>query len=155
MTLIATLFVVGVILLGFEVFIPGGILGVLAGLSMLAGTSLAFIDYGLGGGLMAASIAVVMVGGMLYFEFKILPQTTFGQRLFLKAAVDGVSSPERERDYVGAEGTTLTAMAPSGYIEIDGRRLEAFSRSGFLEAGQPVRVVGTDNFRLIVTSKPE
>ncbi|MGY8716465.1 MAG: NfeD family protein, partial [Verrucomicrobiia bacterium] len=51
MTLIATLFVVGVILMGFEVFIPGGILGVLAGLAMLAGSALAFFDFGGFGGL--------------------------------------------------------------------------------------------------------
>lgn len=155
MTLIATLFVVGVILLGFEVFIPGGILGVMAGLAMLAGSALAFVDYGVSGGLLATAIAVVMVAGMLYFEFKILPRTAFGQRLFLKATVTGVSTPPRQRDYVGSEGMTLTAMSPTGFIEIDGKRLEAFSRSGFLEAGIPVQVVGTDTFRLIVTSKPE
>mgnify|MGYP000265337335 CR=1 FL=1 len=155
MTLIATLFVVGVLLLGFEVFLPGGILGVIAGLAMLGGAALAFIDYGVGGGLLASAIAVVMVGGMLYFEFKILPKTAFGQRLFLRAAVDGVSTPERERDYVGAAGTTLTAMGPTGYVEIDGKRLEAFSRSGFLEADVAIKVVGTDNFRLIVISQPE
>lgn len=155
MTLIATLFVVGVLLLGFEVFLPGGILGVIAGLAMLGGAALAFIDYGVGGGLLASAIAVVMVGGMLYFEFKILPKTAFGQRLFLRAAVDGVSTPERERDYVGSVGTTLTAMGPTGYVEIDGKRLEAFSRSGFLEADVAIKVVGTDNFRLIVIPQPE
>lgn len=155
MTLIATLFVVGVILLGFEVFIPGGILGVLAGLAMLAGSALAFIDFGVTGGLIASTIAVVMVGGMLYFEFKILPKTAFGQRLFLKAAVDGTSSPARDRDYVGTSGVTLTSMGPTGYVEIDGKRFEAFSRSGFLEPGVPVDVVGTDNFSLIVTTKSE
>tara|TARA_B110000483_G_scaffold68050_1_gene85037 strand:- start:1922 stop:2389 length:468 start_codon:yes stop_codon:yes gene_type:complete len=155
MTLIATLFVVGVILMGFEVFIPGGILGVLAGLAMLAGSALAFIDFGVSGGLVASAIAVAMLVGMLYFEIKILPKTTFGRRLFLTAAVDGVSSLIRDKDYVGSEGITLTPLGPSGYIEIDGKRHEAFSRSGFLEAGIPVQVVGTDNFRLIVTSKPE
>lgn len=155
MTLIATLFVVGVILLGFEVFVPGGILGVLAGLSMLAGTALAFIDFGMTGGLLALFIGAAMVGGMLFFEFKILPQTTLGRRLFLRSEVSGVASPARERDYVGAVGVALTAMGPTGYIEIDGKRLEAFSRSGFIEAGTAVAVIGADNFRLIVTSKPE
>ncbi len=155
MTLIATLFVVGVILLGFEVFIPGGVLGVLAGLAMLAGSVLAFIDFGVGGGLIASAIAAVMVGGMLYFEFKILPQTTFGQRLFLKAASDGTTSPDRTRDFVGSTGVTLTALGPTGYVEIDGTRHEAFCRNGFLEADEPIEVIGTDNFRLIVTSKPK
>ncbi len=155
MTLIAVLFVVGVILLGFEVFVPGGVLGVLAGLSLLAGSAVAFIDYGVSGGLLAFGIAAAMVGSVLYFEFRILPRTAWGQRLFLKAEIDGTSAPDRERDYTGSEGVAVTDMGPSGYIEIDGKRLEAFSRSGFLEAGAPVKVVGTDNFRLIVTSNSE
>jgi len=155
MTLIAILFVVGVILLGFEVFIPGGILGVLAGLSLLAGSALAFAEYGVSGGLIALAVAVVMVGGVLFFEFKVLPQTPWGQRLFLKAEIDGVSTPPRERDFLGSEGVTVTAMGPSGLVEIDGKRHEAFSRSGYLEADVPVKVVGTDNFRLIVTSNIE
>jgi membrane-bound serine protease (ClpP class) len=98
---------------------------------------------------------VVLVATVLYFEFAILPKTAFGKRLFLQKSIDGTSAPERERDYVDAEGVTLTALGPSGYIEIDGKRLEAFSRSGFLEADVPVKVVGTDNFRLIVTPIPQ
>ncbi len=155
MTAIATLFVVGVLLLAFEVFLPGGILGIFAGLSMLAGTVLAFSDHGMGGGLFALGVAIILVGSVLYFEFAILPKTALGKRLFLKSAITGTSTPEWERDYTGEEGVTLTALAPSGYIEISGKRLEAFSRSGFLEAEQPVKVVGTDNFRLIVTSIPQ
>jgi membrane-bound serine protease (ClpP class) len=155
MTLIGLFFVVGVILLGFEVFIPGGILGVIAGLSFLSGVVVAFGQYGLGGGLLALVVALVMIGAMLYFEFAILPKTPWGQRLFLKSAVTGTASPDRERDYIGSTGVTLTALGPSGYVEIDGKRLEAFSKTGFLEAGVPIQVVGTDNFRLIVTSQPE
>ena len=155
MTLIAILFVTGVILLGAEVFIPGGILGVLAVLAMVGGTVLSFVDYGLTGGLLAMGIAIAMVGAVLFFEFAILPKTQLGQRLFLKASIDGTSAPKREREYVGSTGVAVTALGPTGTIEIDGKRHEAFSRSGFLEAGVDVEVVGEDNFRLIVTSKPE
>ncbi|MBT5904061.1 MAG: serine protease [Opitutaceae bacterium] len=154
MTVVATLFVVGVLLLGFEVLLPGGILGIFAGLCLLGGTGFAFVEFGMSGGLIALMVAVVLVAAVLYFELAILPKTAMGKRLFLKKAIDGKSSPKRDRDYVGAEGVTLTALGPTGYIEIDGKRLEAFSRSGFLETNVPVKVVGTDNFRLIVTPAP-
>ena len=36
-------------------------------------------------------------------------------------------------------------------VEIDGRRYEAFSRNGHAEPGDRLRVVGLDNFRLIVS----
>lgn len=155
MTLVATLFVAGVLLLGFEVFLPGGILGIIAGLCLLGGTGFAFVEFGLSGGLIALVVAVVLVAAVLYFEVAILPKTAMGKKLFLQKTIDGTSSPARERDYVGTVGVTLTALGPSGFIEIDGKRLEAFSRSGFLEADVPVTVVGTDNFRLIVTPTPQ
>lgn len=154
MTMIAILFVAGLLLLGFEVFIPGGVLGVLGGLALLGGVGLAFVDFGLGGGLGALLVAVVLVGIVLYFEFAVLPKTAMGRRLFLQSAVTGRTGVVRERDFVGSVGLTSTALAPTGYVEIDGRRHEAFSRSGFLEPGVPVKVVGADNFRLIVISNP-
>lgn len=150
MTMIAVFFVIGLVLLGFEVFLPGGILGVMGGLALLGGCAMAFVEFGLAGGLLAVLVVVVAVAVMLYFEFAILPKTAMGKRLFLRSAVAGTSSPQRERDFVGSLGITATALAPTGYITINGRRHEAHSRSGFLDEGVPVKVVGADNFRLIV-----
>ncbi|MCF3651263.1 NfeD family protein [Synoicihabitans lomoniglobus] len=150
MTIIGVLFLIGIVFLGFEVFLPGGILGVFGGLALLGGCVMAFVGYGVGGGGLAILTAFLLVVAVLYFEFAILPKTAIGKRLFLHAAVDGTSSVARATDLVGQLGTTATALAPSGYIVIDGRRHEAFSRGGFLEAGAAVKVVATDNFRLIV-----
>ena len=94
MTLIATMFVAGIILLGFEVFLPGGILGIIAGLCLLGGTGYAFAEFGMSGGLLALIVAVVLVATVLYFEFAILPKTAFGKRLFLQKSIDGTSAPE-------------------------------------------------------------
>lgn len=155
MTVIAVLFLAGALLIAAEVFLPGGILGIIGGLLFIAGVVVGFSTYGATGGMLTLLVAVVVVVIMLYLEFVILPKTPWGQRLFLKTAVTGTAAPDRERDYVGSTGVTLTAMGPTGYVEIDGKRLEAFSKSGFLEADVPIKVVGTDNFRLIITSQPE
>ncbi len=154
MTTIGVLFAVGVVLLAFEVFLPGGILGIFAGLTLLGGCVLAFVDFGVGGGVIALLVALALVGAVLYFEFAILPRTAFGRRLFLHSAIGGKSTPARGRSYIDCSATTATALAPTGYITLDGRRYEAFSRAGFLEAGVAVKVVGEDNFRLIVVPEP-
>jgi membrane-bound ClpP family serine protease len=150
MTTIAILFIAGVILLAAEVFVPGGILGVLAGIAMITGCALAFVDYGVGGGLTAVAVALVIVGVVLYIEFAILPKTAMGKRLFLQSSVSGKSSADRDHSLVGQSGEAATALAPSGYVLIGNKRHEAFSRSGFLDEGTAVKVVGIDNFRLIV-----
>lgn len=153
MNAIVLLFLVGLILLGFEVFVPGGLLGLLGGLAVLGGVVLAFVEYGQRGGWTAFGVASVSVAGLLYFEFRVLPRTSAGRRLFLHSAVTGTSQPEiaESGSVVGREGAALTPLSPSGYVDIDGRRYEAFSRSGYVSKGSPVRVVGIDTFRLIVT----
>ncbi|NBX35313.1 nodulation protein NfeD, partial [bacterium] len=42
--------------------------------------------------------------------------------------------------YVGKTGRALTILAPSGTVEVDGQRLEAFSVDGYVERGAPILV---------------
>jgi membrane-bound ClpP family serine protease len=152
MTLIIALFIVGALLLATEVFVPGGILGILGAVSLVAGVVLAFIEKGVVGGWIAIGAAVVLVVLMLWFEIKVLPKTALGRRLFLSASIDGASQqPLAARDtVVGQEALADTMLAPSGYVVVGGKRYEAYSRSGLIAKGEALRVVGLDNFRLIV-----
>lgn len=153
MNAIVLLFAVGIVLLAFEVFVPGGILGLFGGLSLLGGVVLAFAGFGATGGWTALAVALGLVGLMVYLEFGLLPKTALGRRLFLRSAIGGTSQPSlaAPEAVVGRGGETLTPLAPTGYVVVDGRRYEAFSQSGLLPKGTPVRVVGLDTFRLIVT----
>jgi membrane-bound serine protease (ClpP class) len=152
MNTIFLLFIVGFILLAFEVIVPGAILGTIGGLCLLGGITLAFMEYGPIGGSSAIAAALVMTGLMIYIEFRLLPKTRWGKQMFLDAAINGTSQPlpAEESAVVGRPGKTLTPLSPSGYVLIDGHRYEAFSRSGLLAQGEPVQVVGLDAFRLIV-----
>ena len=72
--------------------------------------------------------------------------------MFIHSTVGSTSQePVGHDSMVGQSGETLTTLAPSGYVSVGGRRYEAFSSSGHLEKGTPVRVTGHDTFRLIVT----
>jgi membrane-bound ClpP family serine protease len=149
---IVILFTVGLILLGFEVFVPGAVLGILGGLALLGGCVVAFVSHGTAGGLTALAIASALVGVMLYLEFVVLPKTRWGRRLFLNTAISGTSQavPASAASLVGHAAEALTTLAPSGYVAIEGQRYEAFSQSGLVEKGTPLRVVAVDNFRVIV-----
>lgn len=150
MNAIAILFIAGVILVGFEVVVPGGVLGVLGGIALFGGVAVSFYDYGLSGGVIAFFGALGLVGVVLWVEFFLLPKTALGRRMFLQTAITGTSGPTVE-NVVGQSGKTITALAPSGYVQIGGKQYEAFSRAGFVEAGAAVKVIDADNFRLIVT----
>ncbi|QYM79429.1 serine protease [Horticoccus luteus] len=157
MNTIILLFVAGLVLLGLEVFVPGGVLGVIGGLAMLGGCALAFHDFGPGGGLIASVVGAVLLGGMLYAEFAWLPRTRFGGKLFLRRAIHSKSQPPvaEAESVVGQIGEAATTLAPSGYVLVGGRRYEAFSQSGLIARGTTVKVVSMDNFRIVVSQPKE
>lgn len=153
MTTVVLLLALGIVLLLLEVVVPGGVLGVLGGLAMLGGCALAFYDFGLKGGSLATVVAVASLGAAVYIEFVLLPKTRAGRKLFLNQSVDAASQPlpADAAVVVGRQVETLTTLAPSGYVLLDGRRCEARSQSGLIAKGAVVRVVAVDNFSLIVS----
>lgn len=153
MNAILILFVVGSLLLAAEVLLPGAVAGIIGGLALLAGSLLSFREFGFSGGLMASVLALALLILMLYLELVVLPKTAFGRKMVIQSHVEATSQPPLAQldDVMDKSAEALTALAPSGYVLVEGRRYEAFCRSGHAEKGSVLRVVGLDNFRLIVT----
>ncbi|MEI6105507.1 MAG: NfeD family protein [Opitutae bacterium] len=153
MNAIVLLFVTGALLLAAEIFLPGAIAGVIGTLALLAGSILSFREFGFNGGLAASGAAVALVFLMLYLELGVLPKTAFGRKMIVQAKVDATSQPPiaRLETVLDKPAEALTTLSPSGYVLVDGRRYEAFCRDGQAPKGATLRVVGVDNFRLIVT----
>ena len=153
MNAIFILFLLGVLLLAGEVFVPGAVLGILGAMAMFAGCVISFLQLGTGGGILATAVALALLGLTLYVELVWLPKTRFGKKLIVQSTVAATSQPplaDRE-SIVGKMAETVTPLVPSGYVLVEGRRYEAFSQSGHIAKGAQLRVTGLDNFRLIVT----
>ena len=151
MTLILVLFAVGILLLALEVIVPGGVLGIVGGLALLGGVLVAFDRYGPGGGAWALAAGLLVTAIALYLEFVLLPRSRLAKALSLNATVAGRSQPPvAEASLVGRQGVAATTLAPSGIVECEGRRYEAFSRSGLIAAGVPVEVTAVETFRILV-----
>ncbi len=153
MNAIIILFLIGVLLLAGEVFVPGAILGIIGALCMLVGCGLSFANFGMAGGLMATAVAAVLLGLMLYIELIWLPKTRVGKKLIVQSTVGATSQPPLAdlQAVVGKNAEAITPLVPSGYVLVDGRRYEGFSQSGHAPKGAMLRVTGLDNFRLILT----
>lgn len=153
MNAIIILFLIGVLLLAGEVFVPGAILGIIGGLCMLVGCGLAFTNLGMAGGLIATAVAAVLLGLMLYIELIWLPKTRLGKKLIVQSTVSATSQPPvaELQAVVGKTAEAITPLVPSGYVLVEGRRYEGFSQSGHAAKGATLRVTGLDNFRLILT----
>lgn len=153
MTVIAALFAAGIVLLAIEVLVPGAVLGIAGGIFLLVGVLLAFDGYGVTGGALATGIALLAGTATLYLEFVLLPRSRLARKLSLSATVDGRSQPPvADASVIGRRGLAVTTLAPTGVVEVGGRRYEAFAREGHVRAGTSLEVVGLDAFRLIVST---
>ncbi|MFT5904728.1 MAG: membrane-bound ClpP family serine protease [Cryomorphaceae bacterium] len=153
MSLILILIVVAMVLVAFEVVLPGGILGVIAGICVVAATVLSHIDYGAW-----VAVAVFFGSGLLIFalimiEFKLLKNTSLGNAFFLKETVTGHTGPTTEVSLIGKEGVALTRLNPSGRVIIDGNTYEASSQDGYMDAKQAITVVAQKNFKLTIKKR--
>ncbi len=153
MTLILVLFLAGILLLAADVFVSSFILAAFGGAVMLTGCGIAYRQYGFDGAALAVAVALVLLGATIYGELVVLPRTRFGRGLVVHSTSGNASQPPlATADVVGKPAVAMTTLAPSGYVQVDGRRYEAFCRTGHAAKGTDLRVVGLDNFRLIVTS---
>lgn len=151
MSIIVGLIILGLVFIFFEVIVAGVLLGILGAGSIIAASVLAFQSYGIMpafGVFMASLVAVVI---MLIFELKWLPKTKIGKRMFLETSVEAQSTETLGTDaLIGKIGETQTTLAPSGRVVIEGKEFEGFSQDGLINKGEAVKVVGRDNFRIIV-----
>lgn len=161
MTLIIVLIALGLILISVEFFIPGGIVGVAGVLLLLGAVGVSYGEYGI----IAAGwvlLGCMAAGGIwAYIMFGLLAKTRYGRKLFLQSTSSGrirygsheddtTAADAQTQALIGKEGVALTAMSPTGRIELNGSPYEATSQSGFLERGTKVRVVSHSSFGLIV-----
>jgi len=155
------IFVVGLVLIGIEIFaIPGfGITGITGIILVVAGLSLGMIDNIIFKfNAMAAfqalvkSLFIVVVSMVLSFLLSLyLSRKIFTSRkLFAGWALN--TSQVRDRGYIsvnktlqtgniGKEGIASTLLRPSGKVIIDNEVFDAVAEFGFIAKGEKIRVV--------------
>jgi len=130
------------LLIAAEFALPGMVIGLIGALAGIFGLYLAAQD-GLGSfSLHAAVLVVGVIVEFLLFR-RLAPgiAAKLGLASHAVSAGSAVPAPESFADLVGREGVALTALAPGGSVEVDGRRVQASSIDGFLDKGTAVVVV--------------
>jgi membrane-bound serine protease (ClpP class) len=148
LTTVVLLLAFGYLLLFLELFLPGGILGVLGTLSVLYACYLAFgLSTGWGTAALGLSIVVAVVAIRLFVRSRV------GKNLMMVGdeGARGWRANEAGLDaLLGQEGTTLTALRPAGMAAIGDRRVDVVADSEFLGAGVRVRVCEVEGNRVLV-----
>lgn len=146
------LFIVGIVLMLIEAFIPGfGIFGAGGLVALVAAIILAAATSRMG--VIMLLIALALAGVIIYVAFRFLKKRGLLDRVMLSEA------EKRELGYIalrdlthlsGRRGVTATPLRPSGAVEIDGERVDVVSEGGFLPPGQEVVVVKVEGRRVVV-----
>lgn len=151
MMLILGLILAALVLVFFEVILPGGVLGLLALACIVGATWVGFVEYGAVGGAATFLGSLIAVGLLVFIEFKLMANSKWGKGFFLGSSVSGHSNVAQGEDSIlGREATAITRLNPSGKVAIDGRSYEAYSQDGYIDSGETVVVAKRDNFKLII-----
>jgi len=156
MLLIIGLILLGLVLISFEIVVPGGVLGIIGVLFVGGAVYVAFDEYGLYTAVVTFVVSLLLITITVLVEFRLLQKTPFGQKLFLSKSSGsriryGSRTDDSEADnLIGQKGEAITTMAPSGRVVIEGKSYEGYSQSGLLNKGAQVEVIGRDAFRIVV-----
>ena len=144
---VIALLALGFILLFLEIFVPGGVLGVLGVLAMAYGCYLAF-DLSAAWGSAAVGLSVIVA----VVAVRLVARSRLGRKLVLDdaGARDWKAAEAGLEELVGQEGQTLTQLRPAGLAEIAGRRLDVVADNELIAAGVAVRVVEVEGNRVVV-----
>lgn len=152
------LFAIGVTLIVIEFILPGAICGI-AGVLCLIGSAVVGINAYPNYAVFIVIGEMLGAAGGIATGLLVLAKTRFGRGLFLETAQsmenENYTNLVSDRSLVGRAGTVLTALRPSGTIEVDGERVDAVSDGTFIEEGAHVQVTEVYGNRVVVEPAPE
>lgn len=154
LAVVIVLFLLGLLLVAVEIYVPGGIVGTVGALFLVAANLLVYQSYG--SGMLAVSVCVTIAGILLAViaGFVVLPRTSLGRVFTLGAThtqqAGFVSARADLDDLIGKTGVTQSPLRPSGVALIDGKRTDVIARDAFVPAGTAVQVVAIEAGRVVV-----
>ncbi|MFC0522563.1 nodulation protein NfeD [Pontibacillus salicampi] len=145
-------FALGIICIILELFVPGGILGIIGVGAVIGSLFMATDDAGYMAMSIGIALMVAIIASILLFKFMGF-ERGFMKNIILNDATStdkGYVSSKNRLELIGLEGTTLTPLRPSGTGEFDGERIDIVTEGGFIASGKAVKVIQAEGTRVIV-----
>ncbi|MFF2754269.1 nodulation protein NfeD [Psychrobacillus sp. NPDC058041] len=151
------IFVLGVILIIAEFYLPGGISGILGAAAIifsiiLAGGNILLMCISV---LIALTVAIVgMVIIMKFFgkQLKVLNKVILSDATTTE---QGYVSNENRLELIGKIAVTMTPLRPAGTIRINDERIDAVSDGSFVERDKHVIIIKVEGSRIVVREVSE
>ena len=143
----------GIVLIGLEVFLPGGIIGLIGICCSVASVVLCFTTESVTevGAWLSFVLAACVVGVttvVLVIWLKHFQNTGLGKRFVLDSAIG--EKKDAKHELKGEVGEAANDLGPLGKVRIGNKRHDARSESGLIPAGTQVQVIGSNGMELVV-----
>ncbi len=131
-------------MMGAEIFVPGGVLGVIGGLALFIAMGVGFKAFGPSGGITAAFAIIIFLGLSIVLWMVLLPKTSLGKKLTLSTDISGSHSQgltDSPHELLEKEGIAITHLRPSGIVRIEGQRMDVVAEGTWIEEGARIKVI--------------
>ena len=149
---IIILLILGIVAIGLEFLLPGGILGVIGVVVIAVAVVLCFSSFGPGAGLALAGGAIVFVLVTLMLWLKYFSRTGVGKKFLLQESVKIDHSQDRLAALVGQEGVAKSDLRPVGKGLFGEERFDVVAEAGTIDSNTPIKVIKVDGTRIVVRS---
>lgn len=147
----------GLFLILVEFYIPGAIMGILGGISILTGIILfASQTSSLTAIVLFVVGSAIAIGLLIRFAIWRIVHAKPEYSIYSEDDQAGYQASSYDKSAIGKTGIVINDLKPGGYILIDGQQHAAISLAGYITKGEHVIVVGGQEQSLMVTlSKKE
>lgn len=147
-----TLLVIGIILLILEIFVPGGVLGVIGASAIVVSLFIAGYDLSH----MAISILIAFIVAIV--TFIVLYKSAGEERGLFKKIVlrdrmttdEGYISAQNRDNLIGEEGVSVTPLRPAGTMLLHDERIDVVTEGNYIGIHKPIKVVHVEGMRVVV-----
>ena len=146
------LFVIGLILVLAELFIPGGIVGVIGGALMIislvfTGKSIVYMTYSI-----LIALFIVIIGMVVLMKFFGKKLHVFNKLVLRDATTteEGYVSNVSRTELIGKIGDTITPLRPAGTVLIENERIDVVSEGSYIDSNKKVEVMFVEGSRIVV-----
>ena len=152
LTLAVCLYILFVLLLIAEVFVPSGGLLTFCALACLIGGTYIFFKQSTVAGIAGIIFGAIMIPTFLRYAYKAFPKTRFGKSVTLappeRPQGDAVPDTETLEKLLGSVGVVLTPLRPVGMCDFQGQRVECVAESGYIAKNVKVEVIKVESTQL-------
>ena len=143
------LLVGGILLIGAEIFVPGGILGAFGAMALIGAIIMAFAISPVFG-LYIAGAVIILAGIGVVLWIKFFPRSPIGRKMTLETDGKAFKASDAKHPLLGQQGIAQSDLRPAGFALFNGQREDVVTEGGMITKGEAVTVVQVAGNRIVV-----